>query len=85
MQYLSCYGIRHNICVLCSDVHILLTMWCICSGTSPAYASYQSSILYFSTLCACVSIPSTASPSVEKRGGGNGKQFFSVSTDVAIL
>lgn len=72
--------------MLHSDVHILFDhvmymQWHFLSCT-PAN---QSSMLYFSSLCACVSIPSTASPSAEKRGRVNGKQFFSVSTDVAIL
>ncbi len=36
-------------------------------------------------VCVCVFFASTGSCNGEERGGGNGKQFFSVGTDVAIL
>lgn len=51
-------------------------------------------LLFFKSVCicvcirVCVSFASTGSPHGEERGGGeggNGKQFFSVGTDVAIL
>lgn len=55
--------------------HILLCMqW-------PLRVHLLSSILYFyKSACTCVSSASAGS-----FGGGNGRQFFSVGTDVAIL